>query len=381
MPYDRQPKMSFCRLSLACALAGTMVTTVSTSSHGQQPPSSGGRKIEFSDPGRSIVASNLNSVMKEGATFQTPDELQKRYDFSSPGSSLQGIEAPPMQRPPAAPGNSKRLKELLEQRHDWIFLNPEDYRKETTAEEIFGIPEYGANGDVKEKKSPMERYFERLERGNTATNRARNDESFGSAFGIGGKRDNRSGEIDFSGAKTGPDESNEGGDLNNPLLRLIRGNSGNPWRTDRTKPAGLSDLFGRQNSEWKPDSPETLRAQAARLEEYKRILEMNTMPSTSPVSGIAPFDPFKLPGSASSTSPAFAFPRNAEPPPVTPITPIRDVSSPFSPVAGVMGVAARPVELPQLAPGVPGLVPSTPLPEPTRAVVPAPDFNIPKRRF
>jgi hypothetical protein len=367
--------MNYWRLNLAWMVTGAMVVTGFRAAYGQQQSSTGGRKIEFSESGRNVVASNLNTITQGKATFQNPDEdLQKPYELFSPGNSLHGIEAPPAQRMP--PSAAKRLKELLEKRKEWIYLTPEDYHSEPTIEEIFGIPEYGPNGEAKEKKSPLERYYERLERGNTAvTNRNRNDGLSGLAFGR--KKDGSEMESNLTGAEHEPGSVPE---MDNPLSHLLRGNSGNPLVPDRTRPTGFSDVFGRQNSEWKPQSPEALRGLEARLEEYRRILDSRTLPSSSPVSGITPFDPSKLPGSPSTTS-AFAPPSSPEPAPLTPVTRVRDSFNPFSKAVGILGVSELPSGLPEVSTSVPGLTPSAPLPEPTRTVAPAPDFNIPKRRF
>jgi hypothetical protein len=145
---------------------------------------------------------------------------------------------------------------------------------------------------------------------------------------------------------------------------------------DKTKLTGFSGVFG-QYETWKPDSAETTRAQAAHLEEYKRILDTQTLPSlpSSSVPGILPFDPFRP---LNSTSPTFGLPKSSEPTPVVPFATGRDSLNPL-PAAG--GLAARPFELPDVSAKVPALTPSTPLPEPTRTLTPTTDFNIPKRRF
>jgi hypothetical protein len=364
--------MNYCRFSLAWMLAGTTLLAGFMAAHGQQPSPGRARKIEFSDPRGSVVTSNLNQIANEKTTFQNPeDDLKKSFDVFSPGNSLQGIGVPQMQRAPSSGVNSKRLKELLEKRQEWLFLEPEDYQAGWTAEEIFGIPEYGPNGEVKEKKSPLERYFERLERANTAaTNRTRNEGLFGMGFGPGKKHDGSS--KDSIGAENEPAAIPE---IDNPLKQLLRGNTGNPLFPEKTKPTGVSDVFG-QDGQWKLESPEALRAQAARLDEFRRILDSRTLPSlssSSPISGIAPFDPLKT---SPSTTPAFGLPRT--PDPVVTFAPVRDSSSPFP---TTLGTVARPFELPEVSTSLPGMMPSPVLPEPARTPVAAPDFNIPKRRF
>jgi hypothetical protein len=324
----------------------------------------------------SLVASNLNALANEKARFQNPEEdLKKPFEAFRPGGSLQGVGAPLMQRAPSSGVNSKRLKELLEKRQEWPFLEPEDYQTALTVEEVFGIPEYGPNGEVKERKSPLERYYERLGHANTATNRTRNDGLFGMGFIPGKKNDGRNKDLNLTGTEDEPGATPE---IDNPLKQLLRGNPpGNPLFPETTKPGGFSDVFG-QVGQWNTESTEATRAQAARQEEFKRILDFRTLPtlpSSSPISGILPFDPLKP---SSSTTPAFALPKSSDPAPTAPIAPVRDSLNPFP---TTFGTVARPSELPEVSASLPGLAPSTPLPEPARPAVPVTDFNIPKRRF
>src|SRR5262245_27248677 len=234
--------MNYCRLSFAWVLAGTTVLTGCLAAHGQQSSAGRRRKIEFSDPGGSAVTSNLNVIAHEKTAIQNPAEnLKQPADLFGPGHSLQGIGAPLIPSSPPSSVNSKRLKELLEKRHEWLFLETEDYQSGLTAEEIFGIPEYGPNGEVKEKQSPLERYFERLSRGNiAATNRTRDDRPFGP-----GIRQNDGSGTELTGA------DHKAGALpqpDSPLEQLLRGNAKNSLfpENNNNKPKGFSDVFGRE---------------------------------------------------------------------------------------------------------------------------------------
>ena len=359
-------------------LAGTAVAAGFIAAQAQQAFPSGGRKIEFSDPGSGAVASNLNAI----ATGKTPfpsleNELKKPNEMFQPGSSLQGIGGPMIQRAPASAVNSKKLKELLEKRQDWQFLDVEDYQSEQTIEDMLGIPEYGPTGELKEEKSPLERYYERLDRANApVTNRTRNDSSFSMELGFAKKNGRGLQELNLNKKENEPGGIAE---VEDPLKQLLRGNPGNPLFPDKTKPTGFSAVFG-QPEAWKPETPDATRAHAVRLEEFKRILDTHTLPSlpSSSISGIPPFDPFKPSG---STTPAFALPRNFEPTPAAPITPIAPLRDSLSPLPTTVGAIAGPLDLPVVPPGTPSLAPATPPLEPTRTVNPASDFNIPKRRF
>lgn len=370
--------MNSCRLKSACVLAGTAVAAGFIVAQAQQALPSGGRKIEFSDPGSGVIASNLNAIATGKSPFPNlENELKKPNEMFQPGGSLQGIGEPLIQRAPASGVNSKKLKELLEKRQDWQFLDLEDYHSEQSVEEMLGIPEYGRNGELKEEKSPLERYYERLDRANApVTNRTRNDSSFSMELGFGNKSDRSLQELNRN------DKENEPGgmaEVEDPLRQLLRGNPGNPLFPDKTKPTGFSAVFG-QPEAWKPETSDATRAQAARMEEFKRLWDTHTLPSlpSSSIPGIPPFDPFKPSG---STTPAFALPRNAEPTPAAPITPIAPLRDSLSPLPTTFGAIAGPLDLPVVPPGTPSLAPAPPPLGPTRAVAPAADFNIPKRRF
>jgi len=368
--------MNSCRLKSAWALAGTAVAAGFITAHAQQAFPGGGRKIEFSDPGGSVVSSNLNAMMKGKAAFPSlGDELRMPAEVFQPGSSLQGIGGPMIQRAPSSAVNNKKLKELLEKRRDWQFLEMEDYQSEQTIEQMLGITEYGASGELKEEKSPLQRYYERFDRANaSATNRTRDDSEFDMELGFG--RRDRGKEPNFLGKEREPREI---ADAEDPMKQMLRGTSANPLFPDKTRPTGFSGMFG-QSESWKTETSETRRAQDARLEEFRRMLDSQALPSlpSSSVSGVLPFDPFKP---VNSSTPTLGLPRAPDSTPVVstaPFAPGRDSLSPI-PTAG--GLAARPLEPPVGATGNPNLSPSTPLPEPTRTVAPATDFNIPKRRF
>lgn len=374
--------MNFRRWKCFCLLAMTAIAAGLVAAQAQQAFPSGGRKIEFSDPGSSALTSNLNSLATgKGAFPSFGEDFRGSSDILRPGGSLQGIGGPMIQRaaPPAV--NSKKLKELMEKRQNWQFLDFEDYHSEQTVEEMLGISEYGPGGEFKEKKSPLERYYERLDRANApATNRTRDDTSFSLDFGLGRERDGRRKDGGFRSRENLGEGFAEAED---PLKQLLRGTSGNPLFPDQHKPAGFSPVFAQPKS-WQPEAPENTKAQAARLEEFKRIWDAHgqpSLPTASSIAGITPYDPLK---STASSTPAFALPMNSEPvkvSPVTPITPSGIGRDSFSPLTPAGGLAARPFELPGASPSLPALTPAAPQPEPTRAVTPASDFSIPKRRF
>ena len=90
--------------------------------------------------------------------------------------------APPA-RPAATPAiQSKRVKELLERRKNWVFMSPEDLVGAPTVEEILKAPELGPDGQEKKELPALERYYERLATKRSATDnplQPKNDDLFG----------------------------------------------------------------------------------------------------------------------------------------------------------------------------------------------------------
>ena len=122
-----------------------------------------GRPIEFSEPRSDEVTTNLHQLTsKKDGLKQLEEDLYKPLQSFAPKSSLEGVAAPPA-RPPAGPViQSKRAKELLERRKNWVFMSPEDLLAGPTVEEILKSPRYEADGQEKKELPPLERYYQRL---------------------------------------------------------------------------------------------------------------------------------------------------------------------------------------------------------------------------
>ena len=122
-----------------------------------------GRSIEFSEPKSDEVTTNLHQLTsKKDGLKQLEEDLYK---------PLQIVHAQEFARrrrrsaspPPAGPViQSKRAKELLERRKNWVFMSPEDLLAGPTVEEILKAPEYDADGQEKKELPPLERYYQRL---------------------------------------------------------------------------------------------------------------------------------------------------------------------------------------------------------------------------
>jgi len=124
-----------------------------------------GRPIEFSDPRSAEITTNLNQLSsKRGGLRELEEDLFKPLQSFSLKGSLDGVEAPPFPMSPARRLPSRKEKERLEQRRNWFLNSPDDLTSGPTPEEIFNLPEYGPDGKEKSKKTPIEKYYDRLDR-------------------------------------------------------------------------------------------------------------------------------------------------------------------------------------------------------------------------
>jgi hypothetical protein len=121
--------------------------------------------IEFSQPKGSETLTNFSrSTAPSEGMKQLESDLSKTANSFSPQSSLDGVLPSPRWVPSGSAVQSRRVKELLEQRKNWIFMNPEEMLSAPKAKDIFNLPEYGADGTEKTKTTALERYFSNLDR-------------------------------------------------------------------------------------------------------------------------------------------------------------------------------------------------------------------------
>jgi len=109
-------------------------------------------QIEFSGSGANT---NINHLPPKSALRELEDDLTKafRNNLSSHGS-LDGVVVPPSTPMPGPATQSKKVREMLERKKDWIFNTPEDLTTGPTAEDLLKLPDYAKQG----KDSKMERY-------------------------------------------------------------------------------------------------------------------------------------------------------------------------------------------------------------------------------
>ncbi len=146
-----------------CCGAAALVAGVYLGGSAQAAGRERGRSIEFSQPRSDEVTTNLHQLRsKKDSLKQLEEDLNAPLQSFTPKSSLQGVVAPPPRAPAQSAVQSKRAKELLERRKNWVFMTPEDLISGPTVEQILKSPEYGADGQKREDLPLMERYYQHL---------------------------------------------------------------------------------------------------------------------------------------------------------------------------------------------------------------------------
>jgi hypothetical protein len=122
-------------------------------------------RIEFSEPRTDRVNTNRNDDL--GLRRTRLDELESSINrpFQSllpGGDSLKGGILAPAQPLPPPMIQSQRVKELIDNKREWMFLNEDEMLHVKTAADDYKAPELTADGRDRRDMRPMERYFERI---------------------------------------------------------------------------------------------------------------------------------------------------------------------------------------------------------------------------
>lgn len=122
-----------------------------------------GRTIQFTPSRSDEVLTNLHQLTnKKDSLKRLEEDLNAPLQNFAPKSSLEGVVAPPPRSPAPSAVQSKRAKELLERRKNWVFMTPDELLGGPTVEQILQAPDYGADGRLKKDLPAMESYYERL---------------------------------------------------------------------------------------------------------------------------------------------------------------------------------------------------------------------------
>ena len=240
-----------------------------------------GRPIEFSDPKGGGGYTNLQELgQRTDRLKQLEDELSRPLRAFSPDNSPQAVSVP-FVRPSTAPViQSKKLRDLMERRKNWAFLSPEDVLAGPTAEDIFGVPKYGADGQETSKTSALEQYFKNMDRrqGREAGLTKWSEEDL---FGQRKMTDSDS----RLASSSDSDMPSRVKDSAQALKQFLVPESGNNTFAPFVTHGSLLDIFGVGD---KTLSPEQISAHKAYMQEFQKMLE-----GTPAASGINPVDPLR----------------------------------------------------------------------------------------
>jgi hypothetical protein len=325
-----------------------------------------GRPIEFSLPKSDEVTTNLQQLTsKKDSLKQLEEDLYKPLQSFRPESSLDGVVAPPPRPSSAPPIQSKRVKELLERRKNWVFMSPEDLVSEPTVEDVLKTPQLGLDGQEKKELPAIERYYRRLSNKRVDPDnllQPKNEDLFGTPS-KSNSRDERSQQEDAN-LPGGLRESAQ------TLSKLVESDS-NDGRFSRASTHGdFSDAFGLGNE---PLSKEQIQEHKKFMDDYHSMVDPGWHPPAIATAENL-MSTLGADAAASAGKSAVGLPSSLSPAPHTALEVQMDVTSPQLGPAALPDVNAQ--ALGQTRP-----TPALPTVEPTRVMPPPPSFAAPKRSF
>jgi hypothetical protein len=112
-----------------------------------------------------LSVSNSPSLKpRQNGLKQLEQDLFKPFENIAPNGSLDGAFVPSLPEPRVTPPaiQSKRAKDLLERRRDWVFETPEEILAAPSSKEIANGRDKEKDGNDNSRLSPLERFYERL---------------------------------------------------------------------------------------------------------------------------------------------------------------------------------------------------------------------------
>ena len=325
-----------------------------------------GRPIEFSLPKSDEATTNVYQMTtKKDSLKQLEEDLYKPLESFAPKSSLDGVAAPPPSEPSAPPIQSKRLKELLERRKNWVFMSPEDLMGAPTLEDVLKSPQLGPDGREKQELPAFERYYQRL-----GSKPARADDPLqpkaDDLFGTVDKRKARNERASEEDPNL-PSTVRQGAER---LTRAVEAGSIDSSFTRTASHGNLYDIFGLGNQSL---SKEQIEEHKKYMDDYRSVVDSSWHPATmsNPQDMFSP----KAPDAASPAGigPA-GLPNSLSPAPRTAL----EVQM------GVVSPQLGPADLPDVNAQALGQTRPTsvlPMAGPARLAPPSPTFAAPKRSF
>ena len=319
------------------------------------------RPIEFTAPRSDEVTTNLHQLSsKKDSLKLLEEEIHEPFLSLNPKSSLEGVTAPLPRRPAPALINSKRAKDLLERRQNWIFMRPEDLAAEPTVEDILKAPDFGTGGREKDDLGAMGQYYRRLANKNAASKRpgqSADDDLFGPP-----RKPNPADETAAQNDSNLPPELKESTQTLKKMFDIDK--TGEPSARGVTR-SSFADPFGVGVS---TPSKEQVLEHKKYMDDYHTLVDPTWHPAATP-------NPFNLPGGPSATpqpgrNPASGFANSTSLAPHHGLDAQMDVVNPLLGPVGLPDLNARAVGQPRSALALPTF-------EAPKVV--APTFTAPKR--
>jgi len=324
-----------------------------------------GESVVFSGSVTDTASTNLTLNKPKFSLKSLEEDIKKPFDFFDRESALPSTRPLPVIRQQDMIERTKRSQELMRRKEDAFFDVGDDKEKDKEEDP------YSLNAEKRKLKSPLERYYERVDREQSAfTNQFKShdpffrdrkqkedqEEVFSLFFG-----NNRSGDDPQLAAITARRMSN------NPV-------GGGLFSTESVKPRTIDDLLGFTQTAITEQDKVQEKVRDSRMEAFKKLIGVDSYaPSKPSIESLyspttAPASQPRPPASYSIPSPASYLPS----------------ASPSSAPASVSGYSSKPYDPLQSAQAygnTPSLMP-TPVPfNPPKPKSPPPGFNIPERKF
>ena len=354
----RLSSLRFCLCVAVFALGGLLVCSAQVG--GKQR----GRSIEFSAPRSDEVTTNLHQLTsRKDGLKQLEEDLYAPLQSFAPRSSLEGVVAPPPRAPAPSAIQSKRVRELLERRKNWVFMTPEDLLAAPTVEQILKTPEYGADGQEKKNAGTFEGYYQRVTPKRSTRNNPGQlkDEDYFSVTKKSSSGDMSSPGRDDANLPSGVRES---ADALKTMLQSEESSS--PFARGATL-NGFSDPF-RVGA--RTPSKEQILEHKKLMDEYHSLVDPSWHP---PVAA----NPFNLPlgdAAQSAAKPSSGLPVAFSSTSHKGLDAQMDITHPLLGPAGLPDVNAQALGQSRSASALPKV-------QETRVTPPAPSFTAPKRAF
>jgi hypothetical protein len=354
--------------SLLAALAPFLWCSVPPGAHGAETTeASKGREDKAASPTSEDSASSRPVANQRSGLKDLEERLFKPLKNFSPESSLNGVTAAPLQ-PPSTPSPipSRKARELMDRKKNWVFMTPEEFMAGPSQAEMFKMPEYGPDGQETKKLSVLEQFYHNLDQKPKPPGKK---ESLNNSDSL--VRPPFGGSLQGKAAvapEEDPSQPDGLTDTERTLRKLFHSESGENVNAPNERPSSFSDIF--KLDKFTP--VEKTDAQKARFEEYRRMLQGPAVTSVggemSPAGGLLD-DPLKR--GANGTPGLTGLPGN-------------DRRSSYDSQLGTISPILKPTPLPEAGPRLsnPGsLTPLLPKIDPPKVTPPTPTFAAPKRAF